>query len=92
MDEEAKKLLQDFEKEIEPVVVEKEEEKKAEEVVVDKKDWKKLHDTLELRCQRLEDKKTYYIEIIDKQMAMIKYMGEAGMKTGLTFDQMNMLP
>jgi CRISPR/Cas system-associated endonuclease Cas3-HD len=77
MDEESITLLKQFEQELESDVDEEEQEPK-EDVV----DWKKLHDELKVKNQE-------YVEIIEKQMRMIKYMGETVMKMGFTFDEIN---
>jgi CRISPR/Cas system-associated endonuclease Cas3-HD len=77
MDEESITLLKQFEQELESDVDEEEQEPK-EDVV----DWKKLHDELKMKNQE-------YVEIIEKQMSMIKYMGETVMKMGFTFDEIN---
>jgi CRISPR/Cas system-associated endonuclease Cas3-HD len=77
MDEESITLLKQFEQELESDVDEGEQEPQ-EDVV----DWKKLHDELKMKNQE-------YVEIIEKQMSMIKYMGETVMKMGFTFDEIN---
>jgi CRISPR/Cas system-associated endonuclease Cas3-HD len=77
MDEESITLLKQFEQELETDVDEEELEPQEETV-----DWKKLRDELKMKNQE-------YVEIIEKQMRMIKYMGETVMKMGFTFDEIN---
>jgi CRISPR/Cas system-associated endonuclease Cas3-HD len=77
MDEESITLLKQFEQELETDVDEEELEPQEETV-----DWKKLRDELKMKNQE-------YVEIIEKQMRTIKYMGETVMKMGFTFDEIN---
>jgi len=102
MDEEAKALLKEFEKEVEIKDKKPEEEEDPEEededVVVDppvvqvpKTDWKKKHEDLVAKYKELLEKKREYQKIIERQMEMIRYMGEVGLRTGLKYDELDMI-
>jgi hypothetical protein len=81
MDEESVALLKQFEQELETEQENKETEEE-QDPKEERVDWKKLQDELKMKNQE-------YVEISEKQMSMIKYMGETVMKMGFTFDEIN---
>ncbi len=60
-------------------------------IQVPKTDWKKKHEDLVAKYKELLAKKREYQQIIERQMEMIRYMGEVGLRTGLKYDELDMI-
>jgi hypothetical protein len=96
MDDETKKLLADFEKEIEYKLGEAVKEKEPEmepEKEPEKEDWKTKYDELDEKFKKLVTTNNKIGDQCKKLIKMCDYMGEAVEKLGLnlTFDEIHML-